>query len=114
MPSIPEIEAVEHKCPWNGFTQCFGSECMAWVWNGAPYEDAETHNIVKTEDGERPVGDPPEPEGADWKPEGAPVPKGYHRSDKDNLPKGSMQRWRRKRERLFGSCGRVSDNDYPW
>lgn len=106
MPTIFERDAPEHACPYDAFSPCRGSRCMAWAWTGPTVDRCETDNLVETEEGPRPVGDPTLPEGDGWQMDGAPYAKSYHRSAKDKLPPAAGQRWVREREVLKGECAR--------
>jgi len=106
MPTIDVIDADKHECPFNNFSPCRGPRCMAWLWSGAAFEGAETDNLHDTDDGLRPIGVPPAPDGEDWNAEGPPFRKGYYRSDKDKLPQATAQRWIRRRRQQRGFCSR--------
>jgi hypothetical protein len=115
MPLIDATEADARECPFDNFSPCRGPRCMAWAWFGPAFDFAETDNLVETEDGQRPIGVPPAPEGDGWEMDGASFRKGYHRSGKDKLPQATGQRWRRARKTQTGFCGRVGPdqrNDY--
>jgi hypothetical protein len=115
MPTIFANDAGDHACPYNNFNPCLGSKCMAWTWQGPRADRCETDNLVETEEGPRPIGSPATPEGEGWEMDGPPFSKGYHRSDKDKLPKATGQRWSRPRPVVKGSCSRHSgDNEYGW
>lgn len=112
MPAINVLDAKRHTCPFNAFAPCQGAQCMAWTWEGQPYECCETDNLVQMEDGAiRPVGDARSPEGDGWRADGLPFAKGYHQSAKLGLPPGKAQRWIRERPRALGSCGRTARHD---
>jgi hypothetical protein len=112
MPSIIEERSADYACPFNEFKPCLGAKCMAFVWSGRPVDRCETDNLVETADGARPIGAPKTPDGEGWITDGEPFSKGYHRSEKDKLPKATGQRWVRRRERLMGACSRVNGADY--
>lgn len=112
MPSIFASDAPDHLCPYNDFAPCAGPRCMAWVWNGRTHDRCETDNLTETEDGPRPVGAPRTPEGEGWQMDGPAFSKGYHRSDKDKLPKATGQRWIRDLPKQTGSCSRGGQDSY--
>jgi hypothetical protein len=116
MPTIFEADATDHLCPYNDFKPCFGAACMGWSWLGPQADRCETDNLVETEDGPRPVGTPPTPEGEGWVMDGEPRQKGYHQSAKLGLPKATAQRWVRERPRAQGQCARHPGDDRygPW
>lgn len=112
MPSIFAADAGDHLCPYNEFNPCAGEKCMAWLWQGPQADHCETDNLVETEDGQRPVGAPPTPDGEGWVMDGPPHQKGYHQSAKLGLPKATAQRWTKDRPRAQGMCGRTPpDNE---
>lgn len=106
MPNIFAADADDHACPYRDFQPCLGVKCMAWRWNDPPFQRCETDNLQDTPDGPRPVGDPPTPEGEGWLMEGPSHQKGYHRSEKDKLPKATAQRWLREMPKVRGGCAR--------
>jgi hypothetical protein len=108
MPTINSEDAGDHACPYNRFQPCLGMKCMAWIWIGRAFDSCETDNLVDTEDGQRPLGAPPMPEGDGWEADGGPFKKGYARSSKDKLPAATGQRWTRKRKVNHGRCGRAA------
>ena len=110
MPVIIEEQHNEYSCPFNQFKPCLGAACMAFSWSGRPTEQCTTDNLVETAEGLRPSGLPKAPEGEGWVADGAPFSRGYHRSDKDKLPKATAQHWIRRRARLSGACGRIEVN----
>lgn len=112
MGEIFDAEAHEYACPYHDFKPCMGSRCMAFRWSGPTHDRCETDNLVQTEDGLRPVGSPAAPEGEGWEMDGPSYSKGYHRSDKDKLPKATGQRWIKRRELVRGSCGRVASDGF--
>lgn len=112
MPEIFEKHSFQHACPYNGFAECLGSKCMAFRWAGPTHDRCETDNLVQSEDGPRPIGSAPMPDGDGWEMDGPSFAKGYHRSEKDKLPKATAQRWIRERPLLRGSCGRVGADGY--
>lgn len=114
MPEIFAEDAASYNCPFNDFKPCFGEACMAFVWSGRPHDNCETDNLVDTAEGIRPLGDPQMPEGDGWVMDGPSFSKGYHRSEKDKLPKATGQRWVRPRPLTRGSCGRIQGNGYGW
>lgn len=109
---VIETDAGDHECPFNDFKPCRGARCMAWQWESRPYERCETDNLAETDEGPRPVGVPNMPDGDGWVMDGAPFSKGYHRSEKDKLPKATGQRWVRPVARSSGMCGRVNTSPY--
>ena len=113
MPTIFELDAGDHLCPYNSFAPCFGAKCMAFGWIGPQADRCETDNLVDTPEGLRPNGSPPAPDGEGWEMDGAPYSKGYHRSEKEKLPKATAQRWVKARPRAQGQCTRAG-GDTEW
>lgn len=117
MPTIIEKDAGSYECPFNNFRPCAGAKCMAFAWDGPTHDRCETDNLVDTVEGQRPIGAPPMPDGDGWIMDGPAFSKGYHRSEKDKLPKATCQRWVRKREQVGGYCSRTESRDHytgPW
>ena len=112
MAKVFEKDARDHLCPYNGFAPCFGAKCMAWVWIGPDAERCTTTNLQQTPDGERPVGDPPAPNGDGWDRDGVARQTGYHRSKQDGLPPAISQGWIRRLGVFEGRCGRSSSDEY--
>ena len=112
MPEIFASEAHAHSCPFNDFSPCLGPQCMAFRWHGPTHDRCETDNLIETDEGPRPVGVPAIPEGDGWEMDGPSFSKGYHRSEKDKLPKATGQRWIRARDLQRGSCGRVGTDGF--
>ncbi len=105
MARIFEAEAGAYACPYRDFQPCLGAKCMAWIWLGRTQDVCETDNLVETEEGPRPLGEPLMPDGEGWQMDGPARPKTYHRSAKDKLPPGKAQRWVRARPLVEGCCG---------
>ncbi len=114
MPVIDHEDAAEHLCPLRNFQTCYGPQCMAWQWEGQPFERCETDNLSDTPDGQRPVGDIKTPSGYGWEPDGEPFDKGYHQSAKLNLPKARAQRWIRPVPRSKGFCSQYGRDHGCW
>jgi hypothetical protein len=113
MPIINKFDAKDHLCPFNNFKPCFGAFCMAWVDAGNPYQFETTNNLTTNEDGVAvPVGAPPKPRGKGWEKDGAEALIGYHRSQKDDLPKARQQRWVKFVGTARGKCGRNFDGGF--
>lgn len=115
MSEVFASEAKDHLCPFqfNDGSHCSGPKCMAWRWAGQTHERCETDNLIETPEGPRPEGAPPVPDGDGWEMDGNSFTKGYHRSEKDKLPKATAQRWIRQLEQTKGFCGRIGpSNDY--
>jgi hypothetical protein len=112
MPIIEEKDVHQYRCPWDSFSPCIGSQCMAWSVYGPPYDRRRTNNIIQTPDGERPEGDPKPPEGDGWEKDGVEYSVGYHQSAKRGLPKGREQMWMRPVLRTKGFCTRSGSNAF--
>jgi len=92
---------------------------MAWSFFGSEDARTRTTNLKMTDEGERPIGDPPAPEGDGWEKDGAEMSIGYHQSAKLNLPKAREQRWFKPVVRTTGFCSRAGADrspqyDYPF
>lgn len=108
-------DAGNYLCPFDHFEACRGAKCMAFQWAGQTHERCETDNLIDTPEGQRPEGSPATPSGDGWLMDGPSFTKGYHRSEKDKLPKATAQRWVRPVEQVNGYCGRVGPSDrYPF
>lgn len=114
MAIIFETDAGDHACPYRNFEPCLGARCMAWFWDGPAAERCETDNLQDTAEGPRPIGGPRTPDGDGWLMDGPTCSKGYHRSEKDKLPKATSQRWIKPLPRPKGGCGRVNDDYRNW
>jgi hypothetical protein len=112
---IKAEQAINMACPFqfdaSGPGTCLGSGCMAWQWADREFEERTTDNIYRAEgmEHERPVGDPPRPEGDGWEKDGDEHSVGYHKSSsrRAEFGIGRGQRWRRKLVPQRGYCGRV-------